>query len=77
MVTWRLALLLAVCAPLPALVPAPWLAVIAVTAGIALVDAGGAAPLSAVTLSRDGDTTLWLGQTATVTLTVGNGARCG
>jgi uncharacterized protein (DUF58 family) len=75
MVTWRFALLLAVCAPLPALLPAPWLmvlAVVAVAAGVALFDAAAAAPLTAVTLGRDGDTTLWLGQTATVTLIVGN-----
>jgi uncharacterized protein (DUF58 family) len=75
MVTWRFALLLAVCAPLPALLPAPWLtvlAVVALAAGAALFDVAAAAPLTAVTLGRDGDTTLWLGQPATVTLIVGN-----
>jgi len=75
MVTRRFALLLAVGVPFPALLPQPWpaaLAVIAVVAAVALIDAAAAVPLSAITLRRDGDSTIWLGETATVTLTVGN-----
>jgi uncharacterized protein (DUF58 family) len=78
MITWRLAVLLAVGALLPALLPQPWLmvlAAVAIVTAAALIDAALAAPLTAVTLRRDGDTTLWLGQSATVTLTVGNIAR--
>jgi uncharacterized protein (DUF58 family) len=78
MVTWRFAVLLAAGAVLPALLSAPWLtvlAVLALAAGVALLDAAAAAPLGAVTLGRDGDTAVWLGETATVTLIVGNAAR--
>jgi uncharacterized protein (DUF58 family) len=77
MITWRFALLLAIGAPIPALLPSPWigvLVVVVIAASLALLDLRSAAPLSALRLSRDGDTTLWLGQTATVTLTVGNAA---
>ena len=75
MVTTRFALLLGAGAVLPALLPGPWwvaLAVVAATVLTALADVAFAAPLTGITLHRDGDTTLWLGQTATVTLTVGN-----
>jgi uncharacterized protein (DUF58 family) len=76
MVTRRFALLLAAGALLPALLPAsPWLmvlAVLALAAAVAAIDAAAAAPLTAVTLRRDGDTTVWLGRSATVTTTVGN-----
>ena len=75
MVTRRFALLLAAGALFPALLPAPWLmasAVLVVVLAAALIDAALAAPLTAVTLSRAGDSTVWLGGTATVTLTVGN-----
>jgi uncharacterized protein (DUF58 family) len=78
MITWRFAVLLAAGALLPALLPQPWLmvlAAVAIAAAAALIDAAVAAPLNGVTLRRDGDTTVWLGQTATVTLTVGNTAR--
>ena len=34
-----------------------------------------AAPLTGVTLRRAGEATVWLGETATVPLTVGNGSR--
>jgi uncharacterized protein (DUF58 family) len=77
MVTPRFALLLAAGALLPALLPAPWLmaiAVLVVAASAALIDAALAGPLTAVTLRREGDTTVWLGGTATVTLIVGNGS---
>jgi uncharacterized protein (DUF58 family) len=91
MVTRRFALLPAVGALFPALLPSPWLmalAVLIVASAAALLDVALAAPLTAVTLRRhddslqsgqgpgrggsDGETTVWLGDTATVTLTVGN-----
>jgi uncharacterized protein (DUF58 family) len=75
MVTRRFALLLAAGALFPALLPSPWLmaaAVLVVALAAAALDAALAGPLTAVTLQRDGDTTVWLGDTATVTLTVGN-----
>ena len=75
MVTRRFAVLLALGVPLPALLPWPWpaaVAVLTVVALAALADAALAAPLPAVTLRRDGDRTVWLGESATVTLTVGN-----
>ena len=78
MVTRRFALLLAAGAVVPALLPAPWPAAIAVVlllAVLAAADAAFAAPLTAVTLRREGDTTVWLGGTATVTLTAGNGSE--
>jgi uncharacterized protein (DUF58 family) len=74
-VTWRFALLLGAGALLPALLPSPWLmalAVVTIALAVAVIDAAAAAPLTGVTLRRDGDTTVWLGRTATVTLTVGN-----
>ncbi|MFI7597485.1 DUF58 domain-containing protein [Actinoplanes sp. NPDC049681] len=78
MVTRRFALLLALGVPLPALLPSPWLltlAVLGLATGAAALDALVAAPLSRVSLRRDGDETVWLGGTATTTLTVGNTAR--
>ncbi|MEU4428933.1 DUF58 domain-containing protein [Actinoplanes sp. NPDC024001] len=78
MVTRRFAALLAVGAPLPALVPGPWLAVLGVVAfalTVALVDVAVAGPLSKVRLQRDGDRTVWLGGTATVRLTLINVAK--
>lgn len=78
MVTSRFALLLALGVPLPALLPSPWLlalAVLGLALGAAMLDALVAAPLTAVSLRRDGVETLWLGETATMTLTVGNTAR--
>jgi uncharacterized protein (DUF58 family) len=75
MVTRRFALLLAVGALFPALLPAPWPAAVAallVAVAVAAADAALAGPLTGVTLRRAGDTTVWLGGTATVTLTVGN-----
>jgi uncharacterized protein (DUF58 family) len=76
-VTRRFALLLALGVPLPALLPSPWLLVLAMLAlavGAALLDLLVAAPLTGVTLRRTGDETVWLGGTATSTLTVGNGS---
>ncbi|MEV4637511.1 DUF58 domain-containing protein [Actinoplanes sp. NPDC049548] len=78
MVTRRFALLLALGVPLPALLPSPWLltlAVLGLAVGAAVLDALVAAPLTAVTLRRTGAETVWLGETATTTLTVGNTAR--
>ena len=75
MVTRRFALLLAAAAVFPALLPAPWLAagaVVLLLAVLAAADVALAAPLTSVTLRRGGDTTVWLGGTATVTLTAGN-----
>ncbi len=75
MVTWRLAAVLAAGALLPALLPDPWLvaaAVVGVVLVVGLWDAGSAAPLTGVRLSRAGDTTVWLGQSALTTLTVTN-----
>ncbi|MEV6599208.1 DUF58 domain-containing protein [Actinoplanes sp. NPDC051346] len=75
MVTRRFALLMALGVPLPALLPSPWLstlAVLGVMTGAALLDVLVAGPLSAVSLRRDGDATVWLGNTATTTLTVAN-----
>ncbi|GLY97727.1 DUF58 domain-containing protein [Actinoplanes sp. NBRC 103695] len=77
MVTRRFALLIAAGALVVAVVPAPWLVLagmLVLLAGVAVLDALAAAPLDTVRLRRDGDTTVWLGQTATVTLTVGNAA---
>jgi uncharacterized protein (DUF58 family) len=73
-VTRRFAGLVLLGVPLT-LLPAPWLVVLGVVlvAGvIAAVDAAAAAPLTGVTLRRDGDRTIWLGDRATVTLTVTN-----
>ncbi|BCY10470.1 DUF58 domain-containing protein [Actinoplanes sp. L3-i22] len=75
MITRRFAVLLLLGLPLPALLPAPWLAVggvLALAAGLALVDLLVAGPLDGVELRRDGDRTVWLGNTATTTLTVTN-----
>ncbi|WP_305789416.1 DUF58 domain-containing protein [Symbioplanes lichenis] len=77
MVTRRFALVLAAGVPLPALLPSPWLlvaAVVVLAGGAALIDLAVAAPLTAVRLRRDGDETVWLGGTATTTLTVTNTA---
>ncbi|MFG1608503.1 DUF58 domain-containing protein [Actinoplanes sp. NPDC049265] len=75
MVTRRFALLVAAGAVVVAVVPAPWLVlggVLVLLAGIAVLDALAAGPLTGVRLGREGDTTVWLGRSATVTLTVGN-----
>ncbi|WP_306213159.1 DUF58 domain-containing protein [Actinoplanes sp. RD1] len=77
MVTRRFALVLAAGVPLPALLPSPWLLVAAVAVlacGAALIDLAVAAPLTAARLHRSGDETVWLGGTATTTLTVANTA---
>jgi uncharacterized protein (DUF58 family) len=77
-VTRRFALLLALGVPLPALLPSPWLltlAVLGLAAVAALLDVLVAAPLTGVTLRREADATVWLGETATAVLTVGNAAR--
>ena len=78
MVTMRFAALLGAGAVLPALLPSPWavaLGVIALAVLAPLLDVLVAAPLTAVTLRRAGDTGLWLGENATVTLTVANQGR--
>jgi uncharacterized protein (DUF58 family) len=75
MITPRFAALLALAVPLPALLPSPWLVVavvVALLAGVALVDAAAAGALSGIVLRRRGDTTVWLGETARVELTVRN-----
>ncbi|WIM93223.1 DUF58 domain-containing protein [Actinoplanes oblitus] len=75
MITRRFALLLAAGLPLPALLPAPWLAVggvLALAIGLALIDLGVAGSLTGVRLRRDGDRTVWLGNAAATTLTVTN-----
>jgi uncharacterized protein (DUF58 family) len=75
MVTWRLAVVLAVGALFPALLPDPWLvaaAVVVVALAAAVLDGLGAAPLTGVRLARAGDVTVWLGQSAATTLTVTN-----
>jgi uncharacterized protein (DUF58 family) len=75
MVTPRFAALLALAVPLPALLPSPWLVVLVVVvllAGMALVDAAAAGPLTGIVLRRRGDTAAWLGETARVDLTVRN-----
>ncbi|GAA0578923.1 DUF58 domain-containing protein [Paractinoplanes ferrugineus] len=77
MITRRFAALLAVGLPLPALLPAPWLAaggVVGVVVLLALIDLAAAGPLTGLRLRRAGDRQVWLGQTATVTLTVTNTA---
>jgi uncharacterized protein (DUF58 family) len=77
-ITRRFALLLALGIPLPALLPGPWLltsAVLGLAVLAAVVDVLVAAPLTGVTLRRAGEATVWLGETATMTLTVGNAAR--
>jgi len=78
MITPRFAALLALAVPLPALLPSPWLVVLAVVvllAGIAVADAAAAGALTGITLSRQGDTTVWLGETARTELTVRNEGR--
>ncbi|GIE88537.1 DUF58 domain-containing protein [Actinoplanes regularis] len=75
MITRRFAVLLAIGLPLPALLPAPWLAVggvLLVVSVLALIDLIIAGPLDGLRLSRDGDRTVWLGNTATTVLTVTN-----
>jgi len=77
-VTRRFALLLALGIPLPALLPSPWLltaAVLALAVGAAVLDVLVAAPLTGVTLRRDGAETVWLGGSAITTLTIANTAR--
>ncbi|MEU4563081.1 DUF58 domain-containing protein [Actinoplanes sp. NPDC023936] len=78
MVTRRFALILLAGLPLPALLPSPWtglLIVLGFAAAVAAIDVAVAGPLTAVRLSRAGDRTVWLGGTATVTLTVTNTGR--
>ncbi|KUL31026.1 hypothetical protein ADL15_23755 [Actinoplanes awajinensis subsp. mycoplanecinus] len=73
--TRRFAALLAFGVPLPALLPAPWLAlggVLVFAAGLALIDLVVAGPLDGLRLRRDGDRTVWLGNPARATLTVTN-----
>ncbi|GAA2706915.1 DUF58 domain-containing protein [Actinoplanes palleronii] len=75
MITRRFAALLALGVPLPALLPAPWLAlggVLVFAAGLALIDLVVAGPLDGLRLRRDGDRTVWLGNPARATLTVTN-----
>jgi uncharacterized protein (DUF58 family) len=75
MVTRRFAVLLLVGVPLPVLLPAPWLAVLGVVlvaGAIAAADLAMAGPLTVVTLRREGDRTIWLGNRATVRLAVLN-----
>ncbi|GLW31091.1 DUF58 domain-containing protein [Actinoplanes regularis] len=75
MITRRFAVLLAIGLPLPALLPAPWLAVggvLLVVSVLALIDLIIAGPLDGLRLSRAGDRTVWLGNTATTVLTVTN-----
>jgi uncharacterized protein (DUF58 family) len=75
MITRRFALLLALGLPLVALAPAPWLtlgAVVGVAALLAGLDLAIAGPLTGLRLRRDGDRTVWLGNTARVVLTVAN-----
>jgi uncharacterized protein (DUF58 family) len=77
-ITRRFALLLALGVPLPALLPGPWLltaAVLGLAVVAAVLDALVAAPLTGITLRRAGEATVWLGETATMTLTVGNKSR--
>ncbi|GIF02569.1 DUF58 domain-containing protein [Actinoplanes siamensis] len=78
MITRRFAVLLAAGLPLPALLPAPWPAVggvLFVVAGLALIDLITAGRLDGMQLRRDGDRTVWLGNTATTRLTVTNTAE--
>ncbi len=74
MVTWRAAIPLAVAAVLTATVHGPWwtLAGVLASVGLVLIDAGLAGPLRGLSLDRDGDRQIRLGETATVTLTVTN-----
>ncbi|MEU7908132.1 DUF58 domain-containing protein [Actinoplanes sp. NPDC049118] len=75
MVTRRFALLLALGVPLPALLASPWLmtfAVLGIAVAAAVLDVLAAAPLTGVTLRRERDATVWLGETATSALTVTN-----
>ena len=77
MITRRFAVLLALGVPLPALLPGPWVltaAVLILAVLSAVVDVLVAAPLTRVTLRRSGDATVWLGETATMALTVANSA---
>ncbi|MEV0719448.1 hypothetical protein [Asanoa sp. NPDC050611] len=76
MVSWRTALLLGLAALTMPLWSAPWWA--AAVAGFVVLAAAGvdfllAAPLRGVTLARSGDSTIRLGQSATVRLRVRNG----
>ncbi|MEV6305389.1 DUF58 domain-containing protein [Actinoplanes sp. NPDC051861] len=78
MVTRRFAALLAVGVPVPALLPWPWLGLLGVlifAVACAAADFAVAGPLTRLKLRRDGDRTVWLGATATVTLTLVNTAK--
>ncbi|MFI1991910.1 DUF58 domain-containing protein [Actinoplanes sp. NPDC020271] len=75
MITRRFAVLLLLGLPLPALLPAPWPAagaVLGLAVLLALLDLLFAGPLDGLELRRDGDRTVWLGNSATATLTVTN-----
>ncbi|MEU4620486.1 DUF58 domain-containing protein [Actinoplanes sp. NPDC023801] len=78
MITRRFALLLALGLPIVVLGPAPWPA-LAMVVGAAVLLAGLdlaiAGPLTGLRLHRDGDRTVWLGNTARVVLTVANTGR--
>jgi uncharacterized protein (DUF58 family) len=75
MLTWRAAALLGLGAVTIPLWAAPWLGVLAVTGAVlalSIVDFALAAPLRQITASRDGDRTVRLGETATVTVHLHN-----
>ncbi len=75
MITRRCVLLLLAGVPVPLLVASPWLGAAAVVAGVlllVLLDGLLAAPIRDLTLHRGGDRTVWLGESATVDLTIGN-----
>lgn len=82
MITWRPAAIVGCATAVLALVGLvlgdgawPWVlagVIILVVAGLVLADIALAAPLSDVRLRREGDTAIWLGQSATVTLIVDN-----
>ncbi|MEV4618966.1 DUF58 domain-containing protein [Asanoa sp. NPDC049573] len=76
MVTWRAALLLGVAALTLPLWPSPWWAAAglgALVLAASIVDAALAAPLRDIALSRRGDSSVRLGQSAEVRLLVHNG----
>lgn len=78
MITRRFAVLLLIGLPLPALLPSPWVAagaVVALAVGLALIDLAVAGPLNGLELRRAGDRTVWLGNTASVVLTVTNASE--
>ena len=73
MITGRVPLLLLAGVPVVPFLPSPWpgaLAVVAIPLALAAADLLTAAPLRRLTVSRDGARVVWLGETATVRLTV-------